>query len=148
MRAASTQDLTKAFGWENNEAMQQHDVHELNRILFDALEQSLSGTEHAQVISDMFFGQMSNVITCTECNSDRNVCDRFLDIGLQVKGLKGVNESLEELFKFESFTGDNRLTCEKCDGKKTDSKKGIRISKLAPVLTFSLNRFELDYETW
>jgi len=44
IRATSTEELTKAFGWENNEAMQQHDVHELNRILFDALEQSLAGT--------------------------------------------------------------------------------------------------------
>jgi hypothetical protein len=38
VRATTTEELTKAFGWEHNEAGQQHDVHELNRILFDALE--------------------------------------------------------------------------------------------------------------
>ena len=45
-RATDTQSLTKSFGWENNEAMQQHDVHELNRILFEALETALSGTDY------------------------------------------------------------------------------------------------------
>ena len=50
IRATSTKLLTQAFGWENNEAGQQQDVHELNRILFDALEQSLAGTEYESVI--------------------------------------------------------------------------------------------------
>jgi len=67
IRATSTEMLTKAFGWENNEASQQHDVHELNRILFDALEQSLSGTEYDSVIHSLFFGTQNNVIICEEC---------------------------------------------------------------------------------
>ena len=48
------------------------------------------------------------------------------------------------------MTGDNKVTCESevCQGTKTDSRKGIKIAKLPPVLTFCLNRFELDYETW
>jgi ubiquitin carboxyl-terminal hydrolase 40 len=32
--------------------------------------------------------------------------------------------------------------------KKTLSLKGPRISRLPPVLTFCLNRIELDFETW
>lgn len=35
-----------------------------------------------------------------------------------------------------------------CQGKKTDSRKGLEIAKLPPVLTLCLYRFELDYETW
>ena len=55
-----------------------------------------------------------------------------------------------QLFEAELMTGDNKVTCESeiCQGTKTDSRKGIKISKLPPVLTFILNRFELDYETW
>ncbi len=37
-RAISTEELTKSFGWENNEGGQQQDVSELNRVLFDAIE--------------------------------------------------------------------------------------------------------------
>ena len=51
-----TEELTKAFGWQNNEAMNQHDVHELNRILFEALESSLIGTPYESQIGDLFFG--------------------------------------------------------------------------------------------
>ena len=64
IRATSTEELTKAFGWENNEQMQQHDVHELNRILFDALEQSLQGTQYDSIIQELFFGILGNIITC------------------------------------------------------------------------------------
>ena len=112
IRATTTEELTKAFGWENNEQMQQHDVHELNRILFDALEQSLAGTEYDSVIQELFFGTQNSVITCDECKQSRVRPDRFLDLGLQVKGYKGVQESLDALFEKESFTESNQLTCD------------------------------------
>lgn len=64
-----------------------------------------------------------------------------------MQGLSGVSESLDSLFIQETFDGDNQLTCDHCD-KKTDSSKGLVLSKLPPVLTFCLHRFELDYNTW
>ena len=71
IRGTSTELLTQAFGLQNNEAGQQHDVHELNRILFDALEQSLTGTEYDSCIQELFFGFQNNVITCNKCNESR-----------------------------------------------------------------------------
>ena len=39
VRSISTEALTtKGFGWQSGEAVEQHDVQELNRILFDAIE--------------------------------------------------------------------------------------------------------------
>ena len=35
----SLKALTESFGWERNQQVIQHDVQELNRVLFDALEQ-------------------------------------------------------------------------------------------------------------
>lgn len=64
-----------------------------------------------------------------------------------MKDTKGVKESLEKLFTFEKFEGDNQLSCDTC-GTKTDSLKGIEIGKLPPVITLNLYRFDLDYETW
>ena len=150
IRATSTEQLTKAFGWENNEAMQQQDVHELNRKLVEALEQSLLGTDYSATVPDLFCGVLNNVITCNECGESRQTQDRFLDLGLQVKGLQGVQQSLDQLFAREKFEGDNQLTCDapKCGGVKTDSQKGPEIGKAPPVITLCLYRFELDYETW
>ena len=37
-RAVSTRTLTDAFGWMAGQAAQQHDVHELNRMLLDVIE--------------------------------------------------------------------------------------------------------------
>lgn len=37
-RAIQVGELTSAFGWEHAQEVQQHDVQELNRVLFDALE--------------------------------------------------------------------------------------------------------------
>ena len=102
------------------------------------------------MIQELFFGVQNNVITCEVCGESRVRTDRFLDLGLQVQGCKGVQESLDQLFTFEKFDGDNKLTCESavCNGQKTESRKGIEIAKLPPVLTFCLYRFELDYQTW
>ena len=142
--------LAEAFGWENNEALQQHDVAELTRVLVEALEQSLHGTEYDSAMEEFFFGVQNTVVTCSACNESRIRQDKFLDLGLQIKGRKGVEESLKEIFSFEQFTGDNQLTCdsEKCQGVKTDSSKGININRLPMALTLCLHRWELDYETW
>ena len=37
-----TKGLTKSFGWESAMSFEQHDVQELCRVLFDAIEQSLA----------------------------------------------------------------------------------------------------------
>jgi hypothetical protein len=41
--AVKTKDLTKSFGWEDADAFTQHDVQELCRVLFDALEKTSRG---------------------------------------------------------------------------------------------------------
>lgn len=43
--AVETTDLTKSFGWERADAFRQHDVQELLRVLFDALEQEWKNTQ-------------------------------------------------------------------------------------------------------
>lgn len=44
------QALTKSFGWTGRESFQQHDVQELARVLFDALERSLGRTANSQLV--------------------------------------------------------------------------------------------------
>ena len=54
LRSVSTEVLTQAFKWYNNEEMEQHDVQELNRILFDLIERALIGTEFQGQISRLY----------------------------------------------------------------------------------------------
>ncbi len=37
----ATKDLTKSFGWTNQDAFLQHDVQELNRVLCEKLEETM-----------------------------------------------------------------------------------------------------------
>lgn len=46
----TTQALTTSFGWKSRDSFQQHDVQELARVLFDALEKILVGTPNSQLV--------------------------------------------------------------------------------------------------
>ena len=111
VRAWSTEDLTKSFGWENKQAGEQQDIHELNRVLFEAIEIALSGTVYESLIQELYFGQQNTVITCTQCNQSRKRPEPFLDLMLTVKGNKGVEQALEQLFSFDELDG---VECETC----------------------------------
>ena len=70
-----------------------------------------------------------------------------MDLVIQVQNIKGVNESLKQLFEFDRLEGDNKLFCDNCN-EKTDTLKGCRIEKLPPILTIDFNRFAFDYTTF
>ena len=55
-RSISTQALTRAFKWDEGVVYQQHDVCELNRILVDALEMSLTSTAGEHLIPSLYRG--------------------------------------------------------------------------------------------
>jgi len=67
--ACSTNRLTDSFGWTNSEELQQHDVQELNRILFSAIEQSLVNTSKSKLIQELYRGTYVNKIKCLTCTT-------------------------------------------------------------------------------
>ena len=46
------------------DAFEQHDIQELNRVLFDALEKSFKGTELSNIINELYQGTMFDRILC------------------------------------------------------------------------------------
>jgi hypothetical protein len=92
--AVPTSDLTRSFGWEGEEAFAQHDVQELLRVLFEALQISDSaGAEGASspsaasflsLIPALFSGSSADVLTCTECGYSSTREDVFMDLTLPV----------------------------------------------------------------
>jgi ubiquitin carboxyl-terminal hydrolase 47 len=150
--AVETTDLTKSFGWDSTEAWQQHDIQELTRVLFDALEHKFKNTKHADLINNLYEGKMIDYVKCLECETEKSREDTFLDIPLPVRPFGSTNayESIEEAMKGfvtpETLDGNNQYFCEKCN-KKCDAHKGLKFKKFPYLLTLHLKRFDFDYNT-
>ncbi|CAH2306307.1 ubiquitin carboxyl-terminal hydrolase 40 [Pelobates cultripes] len=144
-QAASTTDLTNSFGWNNNEETGQHDVQELNRILFSALESSLEGTSGHNLIKSLYHGTVVNQIKCQECGYISKRQEDFLDLTVAVKDVCSLEESLYNMYvEEEIFEGDNLYRCGSCD-KLVAAAKSAKLGKLPPFLTLSLLRFNFDF---
>ncbi|KAB0396534.1 hypothetical protein E2I00_006742, partial [Balaenoptera physalus] len=114
--AASTADLTDSFGWTSDEEMRQHDVQELNRILFSALETSLVGTSGHDLINRLYHGTIVNQIVCKECKNVSEKQEDFLDLTVAVRNVSGLGDALWDMYvEEEVFDSDNLYHCGTCD---------------------------------
>ncbi|XP_057715706.1 ubiquitin carboxyl-terminal hydrolase 40 isoform X2 [Corythoichthys intestinalis] len=144
-QSASTSELTDSFGWNSNEGTNQHDVQELNRILFSALENSLVGTSGSTLIRRLYHGTIVNSITCKECGNVSQRQEDFLDLTACVCGMSSLEEALYNMFvEEELFEGNNLYRCARCDRLVT-AAKSAKLKKLPPFMTISLLRFSFDF---
>ncbi|KAL4452820.1 hypothetical protein ABPG74_002385 [Tetrahymena malaccensis] len=161
----STEDVTKSFGWDSNEALQQQDIQEAIRVIFDGLEKALKGTEFQNKLLENFKIETVDKIKCLNCGNSSERLNIQYDLmtqvrlidqlfntklnkipSLKIKKIKGqtcLEESLINFQNFEKLNGDNKYNCENCDSKQ-DALKGTIIQKLPNILTISLLRFEFD----
>ncbi|XP_055385651.1 ubiquitin carboxyl-terminal hydrolase 47 [Condylostylus longicornis] len=150
--AVETTDLTKSFGWDSTEAWQQHDIQELCRVMFDALEHKFKNTDQANLINILYEGKMIDYVKCLECKTEKSREDTFLDIPLPVRPFGSVvaygsiEEALRAFVQPEILDGNNQYFCEKCN-KKCDAHKGLKFKKFPYILTLHLKRFDFDYQT-
>ena len=164
--AASTRALTKAFGWEDGEAYEQHDASEALVVVLDALQReareegggagavaeassvaAAAGLRHANLgahIAAAHTGGMVLVTTCRGCGTARSRADTFLALLLPVRGSGGsVHGALREMAAEEALCGDNQYACETCNGKR-DAGRRVRLTALPEQLLLHLNRHEYD----
>uniref|UniRef100_A0A8C6PJX1 Ubiquitin carboxyl-terminal hydrolase 47 n=1 Tax=Nothobranchius furzeri TaxID=105023 RepID=A0A8C6PJX1_NOTFU len=151
-RAIETTDVTRSFGWDSSEAWQQHDVQELCRVMFDALEQKWKQTEQADLINQLYQGKLKDYVRCLECGYESWRIDTYLDIPLVIRpfgasqAYGSVEEALQAFIQPETLDGPNQYFCERCK-KKCDARKGLRFLHLPYLLTLQLKRFDFDYTT-
>ncbi|KAG7224082.1 hypothetical protein INR49_019817 [Caranx melampygus] len=144
-QSATTADLTDSFGWNSSEGTNQHDVQELNRILFSALEHSLVGTTGSTFIHRLYHGTIVNSIVCKECGNVSQRQEDFLDLTVCVCGVSSLEEALWNMFvEEELFEGNNLYRCAQCDRLVT-AAKSAKLKKLPPFMTMSLLRFSFDF---
>ncbi|KAK3105338.1 hypothetical protein FSP39_022933 [Pinctada imbricata] len=140
-----TTDLTNSFGWTNNEELQQHDVQELNRILFSAIEESLVGTSGSDLIQTLYHGKIVNQIICDVCGKVSEREEDFLDLCVTVAGSESLESGLADSYcQMEVMNGQNQYRCGQCN-KLVDARKGAKLRCLPEILTISLLRFSFDY---
>ncbi|KAL3831809.1 hypothetical protein ACJMK2_023512 [Sinanodonta woodiana] len=145
-QSVKTVELTESFGWTNHEELQQHDVQELNRILFSAIEDSLVGTSGTHLIQRLYHGTTVNQITCSECNKVSEKEEDFLDLTLAVAGHSGLEDGLKSCFTdVEVMDGKNQYRCGSCN-KLVNATKCAKIRCLPQILTISLLRFSFNFQ--
>ncbi|XP_062972109.1 ubiquitin carboxyl-terminal hydrolase 40 isoform X2 [Elgaria multicarinata webbii] len=126
--------------------MRQHDVQELNRILFSALETSLVGTSGHNLINQLYHGTVVNQVVCKECKNVSERQEDFLDLTVAVKDVSGLEEALWNMYvEEEHFERENLYRCGACD-KLVEATKSAKLRKLPPFLTVSLLRFNFNFE--
>ena len=134
--AVETKALTTSFGWTTGQAFRQHDVQELCRVLFDALEHS---TGDATIINSIFKADMVDFLKCGTCGGQKRRVDPVLDLDLAVAGVSRLEDALAKFITPEELTGDNQWSCDAC-GVKVDAQKGMILQSLPQILTIQLKR--------
>lgn len=151
-RAVETTNVTKSFGWDSSEAWQQHDVQELCRVMFDALESKFKNTDQDDLINKLYQGKLKDYVKCQQCSHESARTDTFLDIPLAIRpfgskqALGSVEHALENFVTAELLDDANQYFCEKCN-KKCDARKGLKFLSFPYLLTLQLKRFAFDYAT-
>uniref|UniRef100_A0A6B2KWJ0 USP domain-containing protein n=1 Tax=Arcella intermedia TaxID=1963864 RepID=A0A6B2KWJ0_9EUKA len=144
--ALSTENLTQSFKWESWQTREQHDVHELNRVLFDAIERSLAHTSGKNLLQSLYNGVQVNKIICRTCLSVSERTETFQDIGIPVYHYNGVEESFMSIVTPEPLVGDNQYFCDTCL-RKVDADRSVTFRKVPPILNLCLGRFEYNIST-
>ncbi|XP_065881079.1 ubiquitin carboxyl-terminal hydrolase 26 isoform X2 [Euphorbia lathyris] len=123
----------------------QQDSHEFLTLLLSLLERCLSHSRVSKaksIVQDLFRGSVSHVTTCSKCGRDSEASfkmEDFYELELNVKGLKSLDESLDDYLSVEKLHGDNQYFCELCK-MRVDAIRSIKLRTLPDVLNFQLKR--------
>ena len=134
IKATKTEDLTKAFGWENNEGRDQHDSQEFIRILlFDVLENILFNTPFNNIINNIYKVNYISNMKCDKCGNVKTKIESEYVLNLQVMNMKNLEASLYSIFGFEEIIEGYK--CENCN-QKVNLKKWSKIISLPKYINF------------
>eukprot|EP00668_Euglena_longa_P001751 GGOE01002061.1.p1 GENE.GGOE01002061.1~~GGOE01002061.1.p1 ORF type:complete len:1202 (+),score=349.57 GGOE01002061.1:358-3606(+) len=141
--AIDTRALTASFGWDHSDSFVQHDVQELNRVLFQAIEEYIEKTRCKPFLTELYEQEMQDVIQCCTCRTQRHRTDKYQDVPLLVKGCWTLEDSLQNFVQEEELEG---IDCEQCGCKQT-ARKGLVFQGFPKILTLQLRRFDFDFQT-
>ncbi|XP_069375185.1 uncharacterized protein [Paralichthys olivaceus] len=98
--------------------------------------------------SQMFHGELTRMITCSRCHTEKSTDGRFLHLPLELVDSNSeyyrVVHGIKEYFRTSCFSGDNQMYCEHCDAK-SDATIECVMKDHPDVLVLLLKRFDFDY---
>ena len=135
----------------------QQDVNEFNHLFLSTLEGCLKdcatggegggGAESVRrLVASEFAGETVSTVRCSECGHSSQRASSFVDVSLQIRGAKTLQDCLAALTEPEQLTAHNAYFCARCAGKR-EAQKQTRFSSLPPVLNLQLIRFHYDVES-
>jgi ubiquitin C-terminal hydrolase len=143
-----THDLTRSFGWENNEVHQQEDICELRDVLFEALENTFKGTFVEGSITKLYGGKLTSSIASLESPYKSTKVEDFNCLHLQLPVGECVvdytlNDAIDDYFRENFLCGDNAYYDEhlKCNVMASQTKC---ITQYPEHLTIQLGRFACE----
>ena len=140
-----TQELTRSFGWETIDAFMQHDVQEFSRVLLDALETRMKGTQVEGRMEQLFVGKMRNVIRCRDVPFESSREETYYDLQLPVKDVTTLEESFKLYLKPEVMEGSNAYHAEGFGLQAAE--RFVAFDSFPPILHCHLVRYTFDPET-
>ncbi|XP_076457371.1 uncharacterized protein LOC143291386 [Babylonia areolata] len=127
----------------------QEDAHEFLRVVVDGLQKAcLNGytkldrlSKETTVVNQIFGGYLQSQVRCMKCSARFNTYDPYMDISLDLKDVKTLEEAFSRFVKPEMLDMDNAYKCERCH-QKVNAEKRLSIHRASNVLTIQLKRFD------
>ena len=125
---------------------EQQDVTESGRWMFDKI-----GGSDQQLVKSIFGGEMIHKTQCLNCQRISERKEVFTDLCVSVpkesevlgKKQVTVQSLIKQMLKPESLSGDNKYSCEQCNGKQ-DAKRWIEITQFPTHLMLVMHKFSFD----
>lgn len=139
----STTELTKSFGWEQQEIFMQHDAQEFCRQFLDNLEMKMQGTNLETAIPSLFRGKMQTGFRCRNVPYENFKEEDFYDISLDVEASSTLDESFQKIVEADPLIGDNQYDTGPEFGKQ-DADMKTEYILFPKILHLHLRRFKYD----
>ncbi|CAI5476794.1 unnamed protein product [Closterium sp. Yama58-4] len=137
--------LTSIFGGAFAQQYARGHCEFFNRI-YDSLDESMKAQRHSPTLTSIVGEAFAQQIICRGCPHRSEREEPFAAVSVDVKGKRGLQESLEAFVQGDLLEADNAYFCGQC-GKKVDALKRACIKTLPSTLIIHLKRFDFDYET-
>jgi ubiquitin carboxyl-terminal hydrolase 34 len=124
----------------------QMDVDEFYNLLFDRLEWQFLVPAERDALKSHYGGQLVQQIKSKDCDHISETFENFTTVQLEIKGRRGLEDSLRAYVEGEILQGDNKYKCSQCD-RHVDAVKRACLKDVPSNLIFNLKRFDYDIMT-
>lgn len=135
----------------------QEDAHELLRYIIDHMWKAclinldIKGNSNKMdnkikettAINHIFGGYQRSQVLCLTCKMRSDTYDYFMDLMLDIRGAKSLEEALKKYTQAETLDNDNAYRCGRCKRQVT-ARKRLSVFKAPNVATFQFKRFDAD----